>query len=58
MAYYRVCPKCGSFLDPGERCDCEEEGEQWQRVFEQMTVEKESGQLMFNMAGFERRTNC
>lgn len=22
MAYYRVCPKCGSFLDPGERCDC------------------------------------
>ncbi len=42
MAYYRVCPKCGSFLDPGERCDCEEEGEQWQRVFEQMTVEKKA----------------
>lgn len=19
---YRVCPDCGSHLDPGERCDC------------------------------------
>lgn len=22
MAYYRVCPECGSNLDPGERCEC------------------------------------
>lgn len=22
MAYFNVCPKCGSHLDPGERCDC------------------------------------
>ena len=21
---YRVCPYCGSNLDPGERCDCKE----------------------------------
>lgn len=20
-----VCPKCGCYLDPGERCDCQEE---------------------------------
>ena len=19
---YRICPHCGSYLDPGERCDC------------------------------------
>ncbi len=25
MAYYDVCPKCNAHLDPGERCDCEEE---------------------------------
>lgn len=22
MSYYRVCPNCGSHLDPGERRDC------------------------------------
>ena len=21
--YYHTCPKCGSNLDPGETCDCE-----------------------------------
>lgn len=23
MSYYRICPKCGAALDPGEKCDCE-----------------------------------
>ncbi len=23
MAYYNVCPLCGSNLDPGEKCDCQ-----------------------------------
>ncbi len=27
MAYYSVCEICGANLDPGERCDCEEERE-------------------------------
>ena len=25
-SYYRTCPLCGSNLDPGEHCDCEQEG--------------------------------
>lgn len=25
MAYYQVCKKCGSYLDPGEACSCEKE---------------------------------
>ncbi len=25
MAYYRICPHCGGSLDPGEKCDCEEQ---------------------------------
>lgn len=24
---YQICPKCGSHLDHGERCDCEERRE-------------------------------
>ena len=23
MSYYWICPRCGSNLDPGEKCDCE-----------------------------------
>lgn len=25
MAYYNTCPNCGSHLDPGEKCDCQQE---------------------------------
>lgn len=25
MAYFNECPRCGCHLDPGEKCDCEEE---------------------------------
>ena len=24
MAYYKTCPRCGAYLDPGEQCDCSE----------------------------------
>lgn len=23
--YFDVCPRCGAHLDPGEKCDCEED---------------------------------
>lgn len=25
---YRTCPLCGAHLDPGERCDCQDEKEE------------------------------
>ena len=25
MGYYKICPDCGAYLDPGESCDCREE---------------------------------
>ena len=28
MAYYWTCPHCGANLDPGERCDCQDEQEE------------------------------
>lgn len=27
MAYYRICPECGSALAPGEACDCRKNAE-------------------------------
>ena len=25
MAFYRICPDCGAYLDRGEKCSCHEE---------------------------------
>ena len=25
---YRICPSCGAALDPGERCDCQDENKE------------------------------
>ena len=25
MSYYHTCPHCGANLDPGEKCDCNED---------------------------------
>ena len=25
MGFYKKCPACGASLDPGEKCDCEDE---------------------------------
>ena len=46
--YYRTCPECGSNLDPGEQCDCNEEKEfrkeESKRVSRMLKIE-ESGQM-------------
>ena len=31
MPYYNICPHCGSHLDPGERCDCQDRGKEPER---------------------------
>lgn len=28
MKYFRTCPRCGSHLDPGEKCDCQKRREE------------------------------
>ncbi len=49
MAYYNVCPKCGSHLDPGEHCDCGDDGKD--RAFDGMVKEGAAGQYMLQWLG-------
>lgn len=43
---YRICPGCGAHLDPGERCDCQNEKElPGATNTEQLRVEQKSDEL-------------
>ncbi len=49
--YYNECPQCGAYLDPGERCDCEEERQkQTDRIISMMKINKD-GQYELAMVG-------
>ena len=58
MAYYRECDKCGCALDPGERCDCEQETQRKEQERQKMILVGRNGQLVFALAkeefGFEK----
>lgn len=48
MAYYNVCPNCGCNLDPGEKCDCQEEKEREREFFNRhLKMEPKARQLAF-----------
>ena len=52
MAFYRICPDCGAYLDPGEQCSChmehmmeQEKKEKATAFVEKMVKEDRNGQL-------------
>lgn len=52
MAYYRVCPGCGCYLDPGEICeDCQTEQLQREKAARSMAVDPKTGQMTFKFEG-------
>ena len=55
MAYYRSCEYCGSNLDPGERCGCQDEEKRQERIFAETVDENGNRQLM--LAGWEEGGN-
>lgn len=60
MPYYNTCPRCGSNLDPGERCECEREQRKNQDFFgRHLKTEARAGQLAFvfesKEAGHEKK---
>lgn len=59
MAYYNICPNCGSALDPGEKCDCEYEKASEQKKKQKfwdkyLKVEPGAKQLAFMFDSRER----
>lgn len=58
MAYYRECDKCGGALDPGEKCDCEQEALKKEQERQKMIIVGLNGQLAFALTkeeiGFEK----
>lgn len=50
MAYYNTCPRCGSNLDPQEKCDCETREVEQQQFFKKyLKVEPETKQFVLNL---------
>lgn len=57
MAYYKICPRCGASLDPGEQCDCEQEAEEKQKkILRLLGREEKNGQYTFDWLAAERET--
>ncbi len=55
MAYYHICPKCGAALDPGEKCDCEKEEHETQKLYRQKIKAGSTGQYSFQWSGNQDR---
>lgn len=61
MAYYNICPICGNNLDPGEKCDCEDEKASEQEFFRRHLKMEPERQLAFvfdEEVGHERKICC
>lgn len=61
MAYYNVCARCGSNLDPGEKCECANKKKQHENYYQKIIkVTPKTGQMAFvfdsKEVGYERKT--
>ena len=50
MAYYSICESCGATLDPGEKCTCEKEIEDYKNKLSELTATDERGQLYMKVS--------
>lgn len=52
--YFNTCPHCGGNLDPGEKCDCQEERVAKEKNMQNMLMSGKHGQMMFCFTKEER----
>ena len=50
--FYRECPYCGSNLDPGESCDCQEVRKSKTDQFTRLLRSDQNGQIVMKMEDF------
>lgn len=48
--YNYICDICGCYLDPGEKCDCQEERKQRRKAMDGLLAEEKSGQMVLKEA--------
>lgn len=49
MGYFRECQLCGATLDPGEKCECQEESRVLEEKWSSMTVcNMNNGQIVID----------
>jgi len=47
--YYNRCDMCGANLDPGERCDCQEQKTRQELIYEKLLHKDETNQITMNL---------
>ena len=55
--FYRVCPCCGSNLDPGERCECRKIAKKKEEFLTSLFESSEDGQIRMKVEDFEYAGN-
>ena len=50
LMYYRECPLCGSNLDPGEKCDCQDAKKNREELIRTLLIRQPDGQLALREA--------
>lgn len=44
--YTYICPRCGLYLDPGEKCDCLKTQERNRQMVAELLAEDQDGQMI------------
>lgn len=44
--YTYICPRCGLYLDPGEKCDCLKTQESNRQMVDELLAEDQDGQMI------------
>lgn len=57
--YFNTCSQCGANLDPGERCDCEEQrNKNTEKIKKFLITDKKTNQMKFRLEVEHEKASC